>query len=290
MHHFFHTSFADADSEYESARYVIFGVPFDATTSFRAGTRHGPEAIRKYSYNFESYLQGVDVDLADVPFADLGDIEPASLPGEMIAQVRAAVADLVRDGKLPVMLGGEHTVTVGAVQALRPDCYVVCDAHLDLREEFGGTPDNHACVTRRVFAEGVREIVIIGARSGTREEYAFARDLHLYTADEVRERGIDAVIDEVLAIIGERTVYLSLDADAIDCCLTPGLGTPEPFGLTPLDLRQVVRRIGPKAIGFDYNEVCPVDAGQTAAVAARLIREFIAVHWRSRQEREGSDR
>jgi agmatinase len=279
MHYFSHNFFADAEAEYEDARYVIFGVPYDGTTSFRAGTRHGPEAIRKFSYNFETYLPGTGIDLTEVPFTDAGDLEPASLPGEVIAQVRDAVGGFVRDGKIPVMLGGEHTITVGAVQAIRPDCYVVCDAHLDLREEYGGTPDNHACVTRRIHDGGVRDIFIIGARSGPKEEYEFARRLHLYTADDVRERGITAVIDEILTAVGKKSVYLSLDADAIDCCLTPGLGTPEPFGLTPLDLREVVRAIGPLAVGFDYNEVCPIDAGQTAAVAARLVREFIAVHW-----------
>jgi agmatinase len=279
MQYFSHNFFADAEADYEDARYVIFGVPYDGTTSFRAGCRHGPEAIRKLSYNFETYLPKAGVDLTEVPVADLGDLEPSSIPAAVIEQVRDAIGECVRDGKIPVMLGGEHTITVGAVQAIKPDCYVVCDAHLDLREEYGGTPDNHACVTRRVYDEGVRDIFIIGARSGSKEEYEFARRLHLYTADDVRERGIGDVLEEIHGAVGGKSVYLSLDADAVDCCLTPGLGTPEPFGLTPLDLREVVRAIGPLAIGFDYNEVCPIDAGQTAAVAARLVREFIAVHW-----------
>jgi agmatinase len=279
MQYFSHNFFADAEADYEDARYVIFGVPYDGTTSFRAGCRHGPEAIRKFSYNFETYVPSAGVDLTEVPAIDMGDLEPSSIPGEVIGQVRDAVGTFVRDGKIPVMLGGEHTITVGAVQAVRPDCYVVCDAHLDLREEYGGTPDNHACVTRRVYSEGVRDIFIIGARSGPKEEYEFARRLHLYTADDVRERGIEDVLEEIRKAVGDKSVYLSLDADAVDCCLTPGLGTPEPFGLTPLDLREVVRVIGPLAVGFDYNEVCPIDAGQTAAVAARLVREFLAVHW-----------
>lgn len=278
MPYFSHTSFADADSSYEDACYAIFGVPYDGTTSYRAGTRDGPRAIREISYNFETYIADFGIDLAEVPVADLGDIEPSSLPGDVVAQVRTAVAHLLADGKVPIMLGGEHSVTVGAVQALKPDCFVVCDAHLDLRTEYGNTPFNHACVTRRVAEEGVRDIFIVGARSGTEEEFEFARDLHLYPADEVRRRGIAAVIDEIVAAVEKKSLYLSIDADAIDCCLTPGLGTPEPFGITHWDVRELVRTLAPLAAGFDYVEVCPIDAGQTAAVAARIIRDFIASH------------
>jgi agmatinase len=281
MPYFSHTSFADADSSYDEARYVIFGVPYDGTTSYRAGTRDGPRAIREVSYNFEAYIADIGIDLADVPIADMGDIEPYSLPGDVVEQVRTAVARMDADGKVPIMLGGEHSVTVGAVQALQPDCYVVCDAHLDLRTEYGNTPFNHACVTRRVAEEGVGEIFIVGARSGTEEEYAFARNLHLYSADEVRVRGIEAVIDDIVSAVNGRSLYLSIDADAIDCCLTPGLGTPEPFGITHWDVRDLVRALAPRSLGFDYVEVCPVDAGQTAAVAARIIRDFIACHFKN---------
>jgi agmatinase len=278
MPYFSHTSFADADSSYDDARYVIFGVPYDGTTSYRAGTRDGPRAIREVSYNFEAYIADIGIDLSEVPMTDMGDIEPYSLPGDVVEQVRTAVARLNADGKVPIMLGGEHSVTVGAVQALKPDCYVVCDAHLDLRTEYGNTPFNHACVTRRVAEEGVGEIFIVGARSGTEEEYAFARDLHLFSADEVRRRGIEAVIDDIVSAVGGRSLYLSIDADAIDCCLTPGLGTPEPFGITHWDVRELVRALAPRSLGFDYVEVCPIDAGQTAAVAARIIRDFIGCH------------
>lgn len=280
MHQLTHHHFADAETAYEDAQYVIFGVPYDGTTSFRPGTRFGPRAIRELSYNFESYDPATGVDLAEVPFADIGDIEPARLPELVVGQVREVASDIVRDGKVPVMLGGEHTVTVGAVEALAPDCYVVCDAHLDLRDELYQTRYSHGCVTRRISDAGVREVVIIGARSGCAEQYAFADWVTVYTADDVRERGIAAVLDEATRAVAGRRLYLSIDADAIDCCLTPGVGTPEPFGLTPYDIRDVVRAFAPHAVGFDYVEVCPIDAGQTAAVAAQLVREFIARRWR----------
>lgn len=277
MQYFNNNLFADADTPYESARYVIFGIPFDGTTSFMAGTRDGPDAIRKVSYNFEQFLPEFGYTLSEAGIHDLGNLEVASVPEDVISAVEDVTRRIRSDGKIPIALGGEHSVTLGSYRAYASDCFVVCDAHLDLREEFGNTPYNHACITRRVSEAGAKEIFIIGARSGTEEEYEFAKNLNLYSADCVRERGITDILDEVIRKIAGRSVYLSIDADAIDCCLTPGLGTPEPFGITHFDVRDVIRRIGPLAEAFDYMEVCPIDAGQTAAVAAKLIREFIAV-------------
>jgi len=279
MHDLFHPHFADADTSYEDARYAIFGVPYDGTTSFRPGTRFGPRAIREFSFNFEAYDPATGIDLFDVPVTDLGDLRISRLPEAVVEEVAGVVRDIVRDGKIPVMLGGEHTATVGAVRAVEPEVYVVCDAHLDLRDELDGTPYSHGCVTRRVL-ETVGDVVIIGGRSGDREQFEIAAEkTRLYTADVVRQRGIGAVLGDVLETVEGRRVYLSIDADAIDCCLTPGLGTPEPFGMTPLDLREVVRTLAPHVAAFDYVEVAPFDAGQTAAVAAVLVREFIVRHW-----------
>ena len=279
MHELAHLHFADADASYEDARYAVFGVPYDATTSFRPGTRFGPRAIREVSLNFESYEPSTGIDFCEVPVTDLGDLAVLKVPEDLVGQVADVVSDIAGDGKVPVMLGGEHTATVGAVRAVRPEVYVVCDAHLDLRDELDGTPYSHGCVTRRVL-DGVGDVVIIGARSGDAEQFAVAAErTRLYTADTVRERGIGVVLREVLEAIGDRRVYLSIDADAIDCCLTPGLGTPEPFGMTPLDIREVVRTLAPQVVGFDYVEVAPFDSGQTAAVAAQVVREFIARHW-----------
>ncbi len=279
MHELAHLHFADADASYEDARYVVFGVPYDGTTSFRPGTRFGPRAIRELSFNFESYDPSTGIDFFEVPVADLGDLAVSKVPEDLVGQVADVAGDVVGDGKVPVMLGGEHTATIGAVRAVRPDVYVVCDAHLDLRDELDGTPYSHGCVTRRVL-DTVGEVVIIGARSGDREQFEVAAErTRLYTADMVRDMGIGAVLAEVLEMIGDRRVYLSIDADAIDCCLTPGLGTPEPFGMTPLEIREVVRALAPRVVGFDYVEVAPFDSGQTAAVAAQVVREFIARHW-----------
>ncbi|MEA5036969.1 Agmatinase [bioreactor metagenome] len=278
MQSFSNTLFADAETAYSDAAYGIFGVPFDGTTSFKAGCRDAPAAIRAASYNIETYNPYYDVELPDIPFHDMGDLYAECLPDIVVGQVEDVVLDLMKDEKIPVMMGGEHSVTIGAVRALRPAWYVVCDAHLDMQDEYRGSPFNHDCVTARVH-EVTSNIIIIGARSGSREEFVRAREMyHVFTADEVRSRGIGSVLAEIAKLVGTESLYLSIDADSIDCCLTPGLGTPEPFGLTPADVREVVRALAKQAVGFDYVEVLPTDAGQTAMVAAHLIREFIAGH------------
>ncbi|MDO5843894.1 MAG: agmatinase [Methanocorpusculum sp.] len=276
MQSFSNNLFADADSDYNTADYVIFGVPFDGTTSFKAGTRDAPQAVRLASYNIETFLPFYNLEMTEIAVHDFGDMFCDCLPENVAAQVEDTVKEITGDSKIPVMLGGEHSVTIGAVRAVKPDWYVVCDAHLDLQDEYRGSDFNHDCVTARVF-EVTKNIVIIGARSGCREEFEFAREnFHLYTADDVKERGIKAVLDEVGKLICDAKLYLSIDADAIDCCLTPGLGTPEPFGLTPSDVRDVIRKFAKNAVGFDYVEVLPNDSGQTAMAAAHLTREFIA--------------
>ena len=278
MIHFLNNLFAGCNSDYNNSRYVIFGVPFDGTTTFRSGTRDGPRAIRQVSYNFETYMPTHDIDLVDLTITDLGDIDTGVLPDDMVNDVFEVTGSIIRDGKVPVMLGGEHSITAGAVRAVMPDCYLVCDAHLDLRDEFRGTKNNHGCTTHRVIDEGIKDIIIVGARSGTREQFDLARSLSLFTADEIKKRGMENVMKDILDAIGKKRVYLSIDADVIDCCLTPGVGTPEPFGLAPRDIRVLINAVASQVVSFDYVEVSPFDTGQTATVAAQMVREFIAAH------------
>lgn len=277
IHSFSPARFADAGSTGMAPETVIFGVPFDGTTTFRPGARFGPGAIRAMSCNFEPYLPDFGLDLDGIPFSDLGDIDPSSVPERVVDEVRGTALHIIGVGAVPVMLGGEHSITTGAVEACRPDCVVICDAHLDLRDEMGGTRHSHACTTRRIADLGVETIIHIGARSGTRDQFGYAdHRLCWYSSDTVARRGIHAVLDEIAPLLRDRRVYLSIDADAIDCCLTPGVGNPEPFGLTPADVREVCSACAPFVAGMDYVEVCPIDSGQTAAVAAAIIRIFLA--------------
>jgi agmatinase len=159
---------------------------------------------------------------------------------------------------------------------------LVLDAHLDLREEYGCTRYSHACASRRILEkEGVRAYASIGIRSGCKEEYSFARESEVsyFTAREVRDKGIDQVLDRALARLGKRPLYLSIDLDALDPAYAPAVGNPEPFGLTSWDLKRVIERVAPLAVGLDINELTPAyDRGETALLAARLAREFVAAN------------
>ena len=277
--------FADADSELEGSDYVVVGLPFDGTASFRSGSRDGPDAIRLASFNFESYDSYYDVDLGELSICDLGNMDLGADPAYAEETIKEGIALLPRT-VVPIFFGGEHSIAPAIVEALalrnRPEglAVLVLDAHLDLREEYGCTRYSHACASRRILeTPGVRAYASIGIRSGSREEFAFAResDVSYFTAREVRDRGIDHVLDRALVCLGKRPLYLSIDLDALDPAYAPAVGNPEPFGLTSWDVRRVIERVAPLAVGLDINELTPAyDHGETALLAARLAREFMA--------------
>lgn len=276
----------DAPSEYGNAEYVIFGVPFDGTSSFRAGSRFAPDAMRKASANFESYNAFFDIDLAELPIHDAGDLEPYASVDDTLRDLFYAVEPIVKDGKIPIMLGGEHSLTLPCAEACAKHAgddfgVVVLDAHFDLRDEYSGLKNNHACVSRHIIDEVTDNYVSIGIRSGPKEEWDLARDNNIkyYTPDDVATKGIKDVLDEVVEYLDCSKIYLSLDMDALDPSFAPALGTPEPFGLDALDVREVIRTLAPMSVGFDIVEIAPeYDGGQTAMLGTKLMREFIAAH------------
>ncbi|NMC10255.1 MAG: agmatinase [Methanothrix sp.] len=277
--------FADASGELEGADYVVIGLPFDSTTSFRSGSREGPNAIRLASLNFESYERDCDVDLAKLNICDLGNMELGSDPAYAWETIKEGI-DLLPESSVPVFLGGEHSIAPpiigGLVQKRRCELGVlVLDAHMDLREEYGCTKLNHACTSRRILEiEGVKSYVSIGIRSGSKEEHSFAaeNEVRFFTSREVREMGVDFVLDAALESLSCEQLYLSLDLDALDPAYAPAVGNPEPFGLTSWDVKRVIERVATRAVGFDINELTPAyDRGETALMAASLARWFIAV-------------
>lgn len=276
----------DALSDYKSARYVIFGVPFDGTSSYRSGSRFAPDAMRKASENFETYNSYFDVDFEDLQIHDAGNIEHYSSVDLMLEEIAFDVKPIVDDGKIPIMMGGEHSLTLPCVKACAENAgddfgVLVMDAHFDLREEYGGIKNNHACVSRHIIDEVTDNYVSIGVRSGPKEEWVFAKDNNIkhFTSDDVREIGIKGVIAEALEYLDCSQIYLSLDMDALDPSFAPGLGTPEPFGLTDVDVREVIRTFAPMTIGFDVMEIAPeYDNGISALLGTKLLREFIAAH------------
>jgi len=273
--------FADATSSYIDAEFVLFGAPFDGTSCFRRGSRLAPDAMREASYNFETYNRFFDLDLADLRIHDAGDIEVSSDVHITLDTLTKKVGKIARDKKVPIMLGGEHSLTYSCVKAcLRKNIGIlVLDAHLDMREEYEGEKYSHACVSRNIIEELTRNYAAVGIRSGTKEEYAYIEEhgIACFSSDEIEARGVEAVLMEALSMLKCSQVYLSIDADVIDPSYAPAVGTPEPYGIAPKDVRTIIRKLAPLAIGFDLVEISPkYDSGGTALLGAKLVREFIA--------------
>ncbi len=273
--------FADSGSDYASSKYVIHGILFDGTSSFRTGSRWAPEAIRRASHNFEPYDFECDRELSEQLVHDMGDTEYGNLD-EMVADLEATTSRLVKDEKVPITLGGEHSITLPCIKALAKETELVAvifDAHLDFKENYLGNEFGHANVARNIVRLGV-PLIQIGIRSGARDEYERALDTSvIYTMDQIRRVGIKEILSDVEQSAKNRAIYLSIDADAIDPAFAPGVGNPEPYGLTPLELRTAIRALAPRVSGFDIVEITPdYDMGMSALVGAKLVRDFLFVH------------
>ena len=275
------TTFADARAEREEAQFVVLGVPFDRTTSFRPGARFGPDSIRQHSWNFESYDLETGVDLAEVPIHDLGNTEEFGSASAMVASVREEVKPIYRAGQIPIVLGGDHACSPPVVEAYPDDGpslgVLYLDAHMDFRASYLGDARSHACSSRRIVEKvGAERVVVFGVRSVSREEIEENREIGMsyVTAHEIHREGIRAALDRALSRLRTDRIYVSLDIDAIDPAYAGGTGTPEPFGLTPRDVKEAIDAVAPRLAGLDIMEVSPhYDQGNTSALAARIARE-----------------
>lgn len=272
-------SFLNCDAEYEQAKIVIFGAPFDSTTSYRPGCRFGSRAIRSESIGLETYSPYLDKDIADIEVFDSGDLELCFGDSQMsLAAIRERTAIILSDGKIPLMLGGEHLVTVGAVKAVAkryPGLNIIhFDAHTDLRDSFLGTCLSHACVLRRCWELlGDGRIFQFGIRSGDREEFVWGKN-HVFT------RKFDfAGLTEVVASLKGKPVYFTLDLDVLDPSIMPGTGTPEAGGVSFTQLLEAVYTVcqGAKIVGCDVTELAPDydNSGVSTAAACKIVRELI---------------
>ncbi|MCI4350136.1 MAG: agmatinase [Thermoplasmata archaeon] len=275
-------TFADANADWDDARFVVLGVPFDRTTSFRPGARFGPDAIRQHSWNFESYDLETGLDLADIPTHDLGNMEEFGSAQVMVDGVREAVAPIYAAGKFPITFGGDHACSPPCVEAYpKPDELGVLylDAHMDFRSSYLGDPRSHGCSARRIVERvGARNVVVLGVRSVSAEEISDNKQIGMsfVTAHEIAREGIDSAVQRALNMLKTDHIYISLDIDAIDPAYAGATGTPEPFGLTPRDVKTVLQQAAPRLCGFDIMEVSPpYDQGNTSVLAARLAREAI---------------
>jgi agmatinase len=275
------TTFADARAERAEAEFVVLGVPFDRTTSFRPGARFGPDSIRQHSWNFESYDLETGVDLSEVPIHDLGNTEEFGSASAMVASLREEVRPIYRAGQIPIVLGGDHACSPPVVEAYPDDGpslgVLYLDAHMDFRSSYLGDDRSHACSSRRIVEKvGAERVVVFGVRSVSREEIEENRAIGMsyVTAHEIHQEGIRAALDRALHQLRTDRIYVSLDIDAIDPAYAGGTGTPEPFGLTPRDVKEAIDAVAPRLAGLDIMEVSPhYDQGNTSALAARIARE-----------------
>lgn len=271
-------TFIGCDANYEEADLVLFGAPFDSTTSFRPGARFGPSAIRHESFGIETYSPYQDEDLTDYSVFDSGDLELCfGLAESALADIEAHAERILSDGKLPLLIGGEHLVTLGAFRAVQkkyPDVHIIhFDAHCDLRDDYLGAKLSHACVIRRchdIIGDGrIHQFCI---RSGEREEFRFAEehtDMHKFDLHGIKE---------TLNTIGDKPIYFTIDLDCLDPAFFSGTGTPEAGGISFFELMFAIEKVcGHNVVGADINELAPMldTSGASTALACKTLRELI---------------
>lgn len=273
-------TFIGCESNYADANIVLYGAPFDSTTSYRPGARFGPAAMRHESYGLETYSPYQDKDLTDIKVFDSGDMELCFGSSESaLKDIEARAETILQDGKFPLLLGGEHLVTLGAVRAAAhkyPAMHIIhFDAHADLRQDYLGAELSHACVLRRchdILGDGrIHQFCI---RSGDREEFTFAKthtEMHKFDFS-----GLEALAAELCRT--QVPVYLTIDLDCLDPSCFPGTGTPEAGGVTFMQLLNAILTVSKtNIIGADVNELAPMlDAsGVSTAMACKVLRELL---------------
>lgn len=271
-------TFIGCDAAFEEADIVLFGAPFDSTTSYRPGTRFASRTMRSESFGLETYSPYQDKDLTEIQVFDGGDLElPFGNTLKALGEIEETTKSILEAGKMPCMIGGEHLVTLGAVKAVfkkYPDLHVIhFDAHTDLREEYLDENYSHATVIRRVWdLVGDHKIFQFGIRSGERTEFNWAKehtDLHKFNFE-----GLEQAIEACKG----HPVYFTIDLDVMDPSVFPGTGTPEAGGVTFLELLGAIRKVGVlNIVGMDVNELSPIydQSGASTAVACKVLRELL---------------
>ena len=273
-------TFIGCDSEYEEANIVLFGAPFDSTTSFRPGARFGSAAMRHESFGIETYSPYQDEDLTDYKVFDSGDMELCfGSAAEALDDIEERAEIILNDGKLPLLIGGEHLVTLGSVRAVAKNyenlLIIHFDAHADLRDDYLGVKLSHACVIRRCHElVGDGHIHQFCIRSGEREEFKFAdahTDMHRFDFD-----GLAEVVEKLKK--EQAPVYFTIDLDCLDPSVFPGTGTPEAGGVSFKELLGAIEKVcEANVVAADVNELAPMlDAsGASTAVACKVLRELL---------------
>lgn len=270
--------FAGFDSSFDKASYVLLGVPYDKTSSFRIGASKGPEEIRKASYCFEPYLIEHDISLDQIELHDAGDLDGFRDYEELREDVSETISKIVSKGKFPITLGGEHSISPPIVSSVKKSFsdlnVIILDAHLDFRDKYEGIKHSHATVSRRISEiVGLENIILGGIRSVSMES-AEKRKPIFFTSEQIERE--DNPIKKILKRVNE-PLYLSIDMDVVDPAFAPGVGNPEPFGLSSVNMKESVSRLSPYLVGMDIVETNPKydDSDITANLASRMIYELI---------------
>ncbi len=296
-------SFLDLDaSRLDQADAAVVPIPWESTVSYGTGTAHGPRAVLTAGPHLETFDEELEVDLRDLlRLATLNPLGPerGERPPAYLPRLRDSVAALGLAPPFPIFLGGEHSITAAVLAGLRPsheDLTVVhIDAHADLRDEYEGSPHNHACALRRVLDLGIRRLISVGIRSCEAEEFAMARTderIETHYAHDLQE---PALFDQLLKDLRtlEGPIYLSVDIDGLDCTLCPATGTPQPGGLGWYEvlaiLRATIRESAAELVGADIVEVVPMAGSQVnEMVAAKLAFKILAYRFAPRENRPAS--
>ena len=275
--------FTGISSTYDKSRFVFFGVPYDKTSTYKAGSKFAPGALRDISANMELYSVRSGVDLEKVAVHDWGDVDIVEDLVETLGRVKFVCSELIDAKKIPIMVGGEHSITKAAADALPEDtCLVSFDAHLDLRDEFLGEKLSHATFMRRVSERlGSDHLMEIGIRAFSKSELDFTMKsgVTIITPQDLRKGGLQKTAQRIKGFLsGFSHSYVTVDIDVLDPAFAPGVGNPEPDGLSTDELLTLVDATMEKnTVGFDLVEVSPqLDSGQTAAVGVKVIFEAIA--------------
>lgn len=273
-------TFIGCDANFEEAKIVLFGAPFDSTTSYRPGARFGSSAIRHESFGLETYSPYQNKDLCDIKVFDYGDLELCfGLAEAALLDIEKTATEILNHNKLPFMIGGEHLVTYGAVKAAvekYPNLHIIhFDAHADLREDYLGATLSHACVMKRCYdLIGDDKIHQFCIRSGEKSEFEFARehtDMHPFNFD-----GLGELVNELRE--AHTPIYFTVDLDCLDPSIFPGTGTPEAGGITFNELLSAIMLVSKtNIIGADINELAPMldTSGVSTAVACKVLREIL---------------
>jgi agmatinase len=277
--------FSGIQRAFREAQYVVFGVPFDVTSTYRTGARFGPNAIRQASLNIEtcSFRSGFDVE--DLLIYDAGDLHVSTDTRKTVDMLKLVVADILEAGKMPVAIGGEHTITLGIAKGLGARAskmaIVSFDAHLDLRCEFLGLDMSHTTFMQLINEETKpARIIEVGTRSVCKDELAYAKKagIEFFTSNQIIKQGAEKIAKELRSRLAPYdNIYLTIDMDVLDPAFAPAVQNPEPEGITTTALLDIVCALCDKrVVGFDVVEIAPTyDQGISAVVAAKVMFEML---------------